>query len=199
MKPSRLLVPVIAATILIFGGLAIGCQVANAQTTQEWCGKWEKRMYNAWDRMTDADQCFYANEQSYWLEYDVAEEGATDAEYMELGRLYRKTYYTFQKKFKRLKYRMTHPKGPLCGNVWKPLIRWTWPGHDEWTVATVARIIQRESNGQPNCITGSFRGLMQIYNGDLSPMANLKQAHRWFNDAIRQGGTGWEPWRATAY
>jgi hypothetical protein len=175
------------------------CDAAQAVTPEQWCNKWEKRLFNVWDRWSDADQCFYAKPLTYYLEYDTPPDGADDATYLHYGRTYRHYYYKWQHEFLHLKHKMQHPKRPYHLGSWKPLIRWTWRNHSEAVVRKVDTIIGRESTWNPMEITGPYVGLMQCYHGSTDPMTNLKTAHRWHHDDLRQGGDGWRPWAQTAY
>jgi hypothetical protein len=92
--------------------------------------------------------------------------------------------------------RFPHWQG-LGAKAWLPLARHAgWPAS---TMPMLAVVIHRESNGQPGCITGSYRGLLQIgnYNApscDLfNPYTNLRVGAQMF------ARLGWRPWASTAW
>lgn len=168
---------------------------------KKWCQTWERRWDRAFDRWVRAANALHPEQDAWWSpDYDVPMPQCTDpAVWKRCGRFMRKLAYEYNERFAKLRYRMKHPAKPYRYGSWRPLIRYVWDDHDEWTIKMVDRIMGRESNWQPGCITGSFRGLMQCYNGPLDPEQNIRTAHRWWHDARRQGGTGWEPWACTAW
>lgn len=53
---------------------------------------------------------------------------------------------------------------------------------------TLAGIITIESEGNPNCGTGSYKGLCQTYHGSLDPATNMKQGCEEYNEKCSATG-----------
>ena len=101
----------------------------------------------------------------------------------------------YQQRTQRLLQRMRAPGGPSSGVRWLPLARLcSWP---EYTLSTLAAIIQRESSGRQRALNASSgcAGLLQILPSNVTqpwrlfdPEYNLRQGLRLYRLA------GWSPW-----